>query len=164
MFLPLFYSSVSSSVVSIFTLRRFFTASVRRYSICPFMDRKSSSAQREISSHKVGESLSCGRERAELDISGNRAESGHEDLAGRHRSESFSHAKRKILSAAQLFAFFRNIHGTAPLFSGLLFTAEHDAGNMPAGEGVAAADNGRYTVIEGDLPELVLLTAFFESF
>ena len=49
------YSSFGSSIL---TLRRFLTASVRRYSICPFIERKSSSAQREISSHKVGESRS----------------------------------------------------------------------------------------------------------
>ena len=113
--------------------------------------------------HKVSESLSCSRERTELDICGNRAESGHEDLTRLHSAEGLSHPEREVLSAAQSLAVFRNVHGAAPLFSGFLFTAEHDAGNMPAGEGVAAADNGGDPVGKGDLPELVLLTAFFDT-
>ena len=48
----------SFSGFSILTLRRCLTASVKRYSICPFIERKSSSAQRETSSQSVGESRS----------------------------------------------------------------------------------------------------------
>ena len=53
--------AVLIGAVRYFSRLRRRTASASRYSICPFMERKSSSAQAAISSHRVGErrSRSC---------------------------------------------------------------------------------------------------------